>query len=495
MSDRFLSIAQIRHIETDAITKHQLNLMDQAGSSVADWVKNNIDKTKKILVLIGRGNNGGDGVIAAIKLKHYGFDVTIFTVATQLNPTTENLIIKFSKLNGNQINKLPAKLDNFDIIIDAMLGIGIGRRVDDKLNQIIELVNQSKKFVLAVDTPTGLDPFSGEVYGNALKADCTITFISDKPGFYTGAGVDLVGKVIVENLVNLDDYTLSRTSSAKILPNDLTSINYSCLARKLNDTNKGSFGTVAIVGGNVGMHGALYLAGRAAMLLGSGKVVLASLDENFATDILMPELMQARPKDVLKNLNEYSVIVVGPGFGRDERALKFLTKLINMKPEAKLIFDADALNLISENMSLHQGFKTIMNKIITPHPGEAGRLLKISTTAVSQNRIKAINNLKAQYNAVTLLKGAGSLIEDNDFIYVNMTGNSALSGAGQGDTLCGIVAAFVAQGLKLSDALRFGVYLHGKAAESLAISIGYNGVLATEIALTARNLLNQRLYT
>lgn len=495
MPDRFLNIAQIRHIEADAIAKHKLNLMDEAGAAITKWVKNNLPKDKKILVLIGRGNNGGDGVIAATKLQALGYNVSIFAVASQLNPTTEELITKFAKLEGKVLIKLPAKLDSYDMIIDAILGIGVNGTLDQKLSEIVELVNHSGQFVLAIDSPTGLDPFTGEVHGSAVRADHTITFISDKPGFYTGSGVDLAGQVTVETLVNITDYLLPKCATIKVLLNDLSVINYQVLARKINNTNKGTFGSVAILGGNKGMHGALYLAGRAAMLLGSGKVMLSSLDDNFAQDMLMPELMMLPPKDVLKKLNNFSVVVVGPGFGTDERALKILTKIINSKPHTKLIFDADALNLIAANPDLHAGFKAINNKIITPHPGEAARLLKTTIANIGQNRFLAINSLKAQYNACTLLKGAGSLIEDNSFIYLNQTGNTALSNSGQGDTLCGIIAAFIAQGVDLSEALRLAVYLHGKAAESLAISIGYNGVLATEIALTARNLLNQLLYS
>ena len=493
MSDRFLSIAQIRHIEADAIAA-KYNLMDIAGTKIASWVRNNIANEKKILILVGRGNNGGDGVLAGIKLLQLGYAVAIFAVATQINPTTEALISQFTSAHGTLLNRFPIKLDGFNIIIDAMLGIGIKRKIDEKLSQLIDSVNQSGVFVLAVDTPTGLDPFSGEVFGNAIEADHTITFISDKPGFYTGNGADLVGKVSFESLVDLNSFKLVRSLTVRVLPNELSNINYSCLARKTHNTNKGTFGTVAIVGGNAGMHGALYLAGRAAMLMGSGKVILASFDDNFATDYLMPELMQAKPRDILRRINEFSAVVIGPGFGQDDRALKFLTKLLKLQVQTKFIFDADALNLIAGNPALHDDFKALPNKIITPHPGEAARLLKSSVVIIGHNRFKAVSSLKLEFNAVSLLKGVGSLIEDNEAIYLNQTGNSALSNAGQGDTLCGIIAAFLAQGMSMSEALKLGVFLHGKAAETLAVSIGYNGVLATEIALTARNLLNQLLY-
>lgn len=494
MQQRFLSIDQIRRIEADAINLHHLNLMDMAGESIANWVGSHFTQDKKILVLVGRGNNGGDGVVAAIRLRKLGYNVAIYTAASQLNPTTEHLIQDFKISHGRQISRLPSSFNSYALIIDAILGIGIAGNVDQKLSSLIDSVNQSGKFILAVDTPTGLDPFNAQVYGNAIRASHTITFISDKPGFYTGSGVDLVGEVTLKELVDFKDYTLVPSQTIRVMPNALSNTNYSILARRLRNTNKGSFGTIAVVGGNCGMHGALYLAGRAAMLLGSGKVILASLDKSFATDLHMPELMLARPQQILKTLGNYSAVVVGPGFGNDLKAMKFLKHLFNLKTQVKFIFDADALNLIAKDNELSDKFKLIPNKIITPHPGEASRLLGISIAEVNQNRFAAIEQLRLQFNAITLLKGAGSLIRDVDHVYLNETGNSALSSGGQGDILCGITAAFIAQGMDLSSALRFAVFLHGKSAESLAEVVGYNGVLASEITYNARRLLNEMLY-
>ncbi len=494
MPNCFLSIAQIRHIQADAINKFKLNLMDLAGAKIALWVTKNSSKKDKILVMVGRGNNGGDGVIAAINLLKAGYEVVIFPVASSLNPTTELLIHDFIKLKGRVLTKAPISLSGYDLIIDAIIGIGITHQIDPKLNNLIDLVNQSGSFVLSVDTPTGLDPFTGEVCGHAIKAYHTITFISDKPGFYTGSGIDLVGKLSIEKLVNIDDFKIAKAIMPDVLSNDLSTIDYSYLVRKAYNTNKGTFGTVAIVGGNVGMHGALYLAGRAAMLCGSGKVILCPLDKRFSSDMVMPELMRAKPKEVLKNIEQYSVVVVGPGFGKNQVAISFLRKILKNKSQTKFIFDADALNLIAKYPELESQFRELSNKIITPHPGEAARLLKMAVMDINRNRFKALNNLYLKCNAVTLIKGAGSLIKDNDNVYLNQTGNMALSNAGQGDTLCGIIAAFVAQGMDLSNALRLSVFLHGSAAESLSNSIGYNGVLASEVALTVRNLLNNLLY-
>ena len=277
--------------------------------------------------------------------------------------------------------------------------------------------------------------------------------------------------------------------------NYLNDINYDKLIRRNQNTNKGDFGVVAIIGGNVGMHGALYLAGRAALMCGSGKVILASLDDEFKPDYLMPELIVKSAKDVLNELSAYDVIIIGPGFGTNTKSLKFLTKFIEKQTQSKIIFDADALNLLAKTPELHYLFSGIRNKIITPHPGEAARLLGTTVSQVTANRFLSIADLSKKYMTTTLLKGYDSLIKIDDIIYINQTGNSALSNAGQGDTLCGIIAALWGQGLECGDALRLAVYLHGAAAEFLSRQYGgYNGILASEIAIASRRLLNQILY-
>lgn len=285
---------------------------------------------------------------------------------------------------------------------------------------------------------------------------------------------------------------LAKSSSMPLLVNELKSINLKQLIRNNQETNKGDFGMIAIIGGNQGMHGALYLAGRAAMLCGAGKVVLAPLDKNFKPDILMPELIIDKYDKVLKQLEIYSVIIIGPGLGQDDKAHKLIDFILQHQPINPCIFDADALNLIAKNFSWQVKFKKLPNKIITPHPMEASRLLRSLVSEIQDNRISAIKSLYEDYNAITLLKGYGSLIYDGNILFINPTGNPGLSNAGQGDTLCGIVSAFIAQKLNLLEALRLGVYLHGLAGDYLAKELYNNhiGLLSSEVALKVRNLLN-----
>lgn len=286
----------------------------------------------------------------------------------------------------------------------------------------------------------------------------------------------------------------AQAEAAKIslLGNELENINYTNLTRNRLNTNKGDFGTVGIIGGNRGMHGSLYLAGRAAMMCGAGRVVLASIDDGFSSDMLMPELLMARPKEVLKSIEEYDVVVVGPGLGKDSNAQKIIEKILDIQPSTKFIFDADALNIIAANPQWHYQFRALANKIITPHPKEASRLMSCEVGQIQVNRVQSIKHLSEYYNSVTLLKGYASLLYNGKELFVNPTGNPGLSNAGQGDTLCGIIAACVAQGMSLFDSLRFGVLIHGAAADELSKKFpGLIGILATDIGKKARELINQ----
>lgn len=282
-----------------------------------------------------------------------------------------------------------------------------------------------------------------------------------------------------------------------IVNNDLSTIEYDILKRNLNQVSKDTFGTVGIIGGSFGMHGALYLVGRSAFLLGSGKVIIASNSDTFTIDYMMPEIMVNNPEFIIENLHLFSVIVIGNGLDVNSESQKILQSLINNAISIPVIFDADALNIMSKDRNILNQVKDLPNKIITPHIKEASRLLNCDTIDIQNDRIEKIFKLYEKTNAIILLKGYESLICDGKIVYINKTGNATLSNAGQGDTLSGMIASFIAQKMSIIDSLRFATYLHGLAGEFLAkeyaVSVA-NGILASEISTTARKLLNQILY-
>lgn len=488
----FLNLLQLRTIEQEAANLG-INLIERAGLSIAKLVSSQFNKKDRILVIAGRGNNGSDGMAAAINLLEAGYKVDLvrlFKDNTTINQQWYERCIALKK----PLTRMPSDLTKYQLIIDAIYGIGLTHELDVDTAKIVQKVNQQSSFVLSLDAPSGLNPFSGKVFGEAIHADCTLTFISDKPGLHTGDGLDCSGEVQVVELVDISEYKLPDALYPTNF-NVLDSINYSPLLRMKFNTNKGSYGTVAIIGGNKGMHGALFLAGRAALLAGAGKVVLGALDNDFKLDFSMPELMSQSPKEIVRNLQAFDAIAIGPGLGQDDKAVKVLDKLLDDIEDSKLLVDADALNLIANNLELKLKFREVRYKIITPHPGEAARILGVTVNEVQENRFMSITDISTKLNAVTILKGAGSLIQSHNQIFVNTTGNPGLANAGQGDTLTGLIAAFLAQGMEMLDATRLGVFVHGLAADRLVIQKrGYNGILASLVAEEASSVINEMVY-
>ncbi len=490
--NKFLTLAQLRSIEQESLLQ-QVDLIERAGIASARWVADKFNSKQRILVMVGRGNNGSDGIATALELSKLGYKVDtvrVFKDNSDVNNGWVNKLSAYKKL----LVKLPTDLNKYDLIIDAIYGIGLTHELDVETAKIIQKINLANSFILSLDAPSGLNPFSGRVQGEVVYADATLTFISDKPGLHTGDGLDCSGDVHVIDLVSSSEFELP-SSLHNIQFNTLSNINYEPLLRMKFNTNKGSYGTVAILGGNKGMHGALYLAGRAALLSGAGKVVLGALDSDFHLDFSMPELMSQSPKEIVKNLQAYDAIAIGPGLGQDKKSIQILNKLLDQIEDSKLLVDADALNLIAADHDLKLKFREVRYKIITPHPGEAARILGVTVNEIQDDRFVSVADLVDKLNSVTILKGAGSLIQHENNIYINTTGNPSLANAGQGDTLTGIIVGFLAQGMDLIDATRMAVFIHGLAADRLVIKRqGYNGVLASSIAEEVCDLINELVY-
>jgi len=493
MIANFFNLAQLRAVEHKA-AQQEVDLIERAGLASAAWVKEKFTKKTRILVLCGRGNNGSDGIATAIELVQLGFKVDVIRVFKDNTNINEMWWTKYSA-GRKTLAKLPSDLSRYGLIVDAIYGIGLTHELDVETAKIIQAVNRHYCYVVSLDAPSGLNPFSGRVQGEAIYANATLTFIGDKPGLHTGDGLDYSGEVHVIKLIDISTYELPEASH-QIHFNQLNNLNYEPLVRKKLNTNKGSYGTVAIIGGNKGMPGALYLAGRAAFLAGAGKVVLGPLDPTFQLGFTMPELMSQSPKDIIKNLQAFDAVAIGPGLGQDDKAYKFLERLLDTIEDGKLLVDGDALNLIAADATLRLKFREVRYKVITPHPGEAARILGVTVNEIQDNRFMSIADLADKLNSVTVLKGAGTLIQSQNQIYINTSGNPSLANAGQGDTLTGFISGFLAQGLGLVEASRLAVAIHGMAADRLVIKHkGYNGILASTVATEACNVINELVYT
>ncbi len=557
--------AQIRQIEAAHATTHpKISLMQRAGEAVAAQAIKLLDKRKKtVLVLVGAGNNGGDGWVAARALQKQQkqkIKVTVLALSAQIHKDAAAKKAHSEYKTAKGIIALEAApvlgFDNdYGLIIDGIFGIGLvanaNRKSSAKLTEVIRAANAlSAKHnipVLAIDIPSGLIADTGEALGefpsDCIQATTTITFLGAKPGLYTADGVDCCGEIIVDSLgVQLASPSGLPETLPRPLSNGALLTETDCAAlvpQRRRNSHKGSYGNVGIIGGADGMVGAAVLAARAALHMGPGKVYVGLMAKtDIAFDTINPEIM-VRPARDLATDPTITAFAIGMGMGngmgtglgtrKDGIAKKRkLAKIImaNVMTTAaangrSVLIDADALQLIS--LSSSQRKKTSTSSagaalqaqsprdalpasslkhtlVLTPHPGEAARLLDITTANVQKDRIGVALKIAALANAIVVLKGAGTVIAAPPIdghpgrYFINTTGNPGMASGGMGDALSGMIAAFMAQGLPTLDAAKLGVYLHGAAADAACHhAMGPNGLTASEVIFEARSLLNSGL--
>jgi ADP-dependent NAD(P)H-hydrate dehydratase / NAD(P)H-hydrate epimerase len=368
-----------------------------------------------------------------------------------------------------------------------LFGIGLTRPVEGVAAEWVARANASGTRILALDIPSGLNADTGVAYRPTIRAHATATFIALKVGLLTADGPDHCGAISVHTL-GLDAASSMRgrrlewRSLAATLPEPLW--------RARSNVHKGSFGTLGIVGGNIGMVGAAILAARAALYLGAGKIwVGLATSRRPAVDLVQPELMLKSATEVLEAGPD--ALVVGPGIGTDDAARGLLAQALTQ--QVPLVLDADALNLIAADAELARAVAARdAPTAITPHPAEAARLLSTGPAEVQSDRLAAALALAAKFRAGVVLKGAGSVLAFVDGTWaINASGNAGLASGGTGDVLSGMLGALLAQRIAMTDALQFAVCLHGAAADALvADGVGPAGLTASELAPAARRLLN-----
>ncbi|MEP6609438.1 MAG: NAD(P)H-hydrate dehydratase [Burkholderiaceae bacterium] len=476
MAASLYSIAELRALERTA--QHGLaagTLMARAGAAAAlhiHAVKHG--NPLSICVLAGAGNNGGDGYITAAQLKALQHDVTCIQIA---EPRTDDARVAFAQWRASggatQVD-LPNR--RFDVIVDALLGIGQTRALEGPLLTAARWIDDQRAGVIALDVPSGLDADTGSwVEGvEGVHASSTITFIGDKPGLHTGDGVDAAGAVSVETL------GLSSPPAQTTLtdPFDFAEVT----SPRRRNTHKGSYGNATIVGGNVGMVGAALLAARAALRIGAGRVYVDCIGATeYRVDPCQPELMfrsSVEPAGI-------QAICVGCGLGTDAAAVAAVQR--SLQSDTALVIDADALNLLAGDVAMiGQLNARAAPTVVTPHPLEAARMLACSVNEIQANRVKAARTLSARYRAVVVLKGAGTVIAQADGrCAINPTGGPALATAGTGDVLAGLLAGLLAQRFDPWQAALAAVWLHGRGADHVDI-----GLVASDIAARAAHELN-----
>ncbi|MDH5245530.1 MAG: NAD(P)H-hydrate dehydratase, partial [Betaproteobacteria bacterium] len=377
------------------------------------------------------------------------------------------------------------------LIVDGLFGIGLARPLSADYASLVGRANDSGIPVLALDVPSGLDADTGATRGPTIRAAATATFIALKPGLLTGDGIDFCGDVSVHAL-GLEPEAMTPAAGHRLDWASLASHLPAVLTRRTRNVHKGSFGTLAIVGGADGMVGAPLLAGRAALHAGAGKVWIGFVATNPpAVDWGQPELMLRQANQVVGA--GASAMICGPGLGTSASAKAILARMVAER--TPLVLDADALNAIAADPELAARVASReAPTLATPHPAEAARLLGSDTAAVQADRLGAAQTLAARFNAAVVVKGAGSVLAYPDASWdINASGNPGLASAGTGDVLAGFAGAFLAQGLDAKTALRLAVCVHGAAADArVRAGCGPLGLTAVELVIAARRLLNAR---
>jgi len=494
LTDNLYNVEAVVQLEQIAINQFSIpayTLMERAGGAVFNVLKTRYPHQKNILVLCGAGNNAGDGYVVARLAKLAGFGVSVVSLIDPETLKNEALLAykDWSTLAGNQPADL-SLLSNADIVIDALLGTGLTREVSGEWKQWIMAVNNAVKPVISVDIPSGLLADTGVIAGVAIKADVTVSFIGLKQGMFTAQAKDVCGDIVFDDLgLPAEVY-----SSVKCETRLVDRIDYSLLPKRKASSHKGCFGHVLIVGGNAGMPGAAILAAKAALRTGAGLVTIITAAQNLeAISSAVPEAMVRSCEMSGENttgladlftqafIKNISHVAIGMGLGHDDWSLQLLQHCVQLnKP---MLVDADALNLIAE----HE-ISIAAPLVISPHPGEAARLLSkikpTSTADVQKDRFEAAKKLHVLFenskSCTVILKGSGTLIANGKLIKVCSLGSSAMSAPGMGDVLSGIVVALMAQDIAGFDAAVLAVCLHASAAE-LVTGDKTRGLLASDV--------------
>ncbi len=476
------------------------SLMQRAGMAVYERFLGLYPRAKNVLVICGKGNNGGDGYIFATLAKQAQLKVNVFQIDDASLLTGDALCAyqDWQSVGGQNSSwdDWNTALLEADVIIDAMLGTGLSGEVRKEYRRYIEQINQIHCPVIAVDIPSGLCANTGAVLGDAIYASHTVTFVGVKQGLCTARARDHVGELHFCGLgVNVEFDAIEEESALgidhKLIPRLLPPLK--------STAHKGENGKLLCAGGNVGMSGAIRFCASAAVRSGSGLTAGVTHPSSLMSlQIACPEVMsQSITSDDLRNAeNELTkrirwadALVFGPGFGEDEwayQAYQYLSQ--SDKPK---VVDADGLNILAMLSQRFDGTLVCDNqRVITPHPGEAARLLNVTIKDVERDRYAAARQLQERFGGVVVLKGAGTLIYDGVRMYVCLAGNPGMASGGMGDVLSGVIGALLAKGIPIAIAARLGVMIHSHAADINAVQYGERGLLATDVVNTLRSVLN-----
>lgn len=496
-----MSSEQVKALEPQAAEMancSMFELMQRAGTAAFQALKAEWPKAQNILVVAGSGNNAGDGYVLAKQALNAGLHVIVVCQEPErkLQGDAKRAQSEWHKVGGETQTFSAQNFAQFDVIVDALLGTGVVGKVKPKLQSVIETINQTNTAILSIDLPSGMLANTGQALPICVNADVTITFIAIKPGLVTGAGKEFCGKLHFADLgVGSEFFSMAEMTAQLVDWKMLQPLK----VRPVN-ANKGTFGKLLCIGGNLGMPGAIRLSAEAALRAGAALVKVFCHESNSLTiSAGRPEIMQAH-ENLEAALNWCTDIIIGPGLGQDDWAhQQFLHLFAYLKRHPKpLVIDADGLNLLAtmqNDTNLIDTLAQLPALVLTPHPGEASRLLQCDISKIENDRYSSSKDIAQFYSSTCVLKGAGTIIQSYDLhqetqFWVCKGGNAGMATAGMGDLLTGVIGAFLAQKLNPQHAAVYGVCAHAEAGDRNALEYGQRGMITSDLIQPLRTIVN-----
>lgn len=461
-------------------------LMEKAAMATCEEIIARFGKEKKILLVTERGNNGGDGIVVARILSGCGYEVDIYEIGGVKRASEQYTAQKSIAMNLKLhfLEQLPK--DGYDVIVDAIFGVGLSRDIGGIQKEVIKQLNEMRAIKIAIDVPSGVDASTGAIRGIAFMAHYTVTFGLQKLGLLLYLGANCAGEIIVK------DIGFPKKAVDVVAPKAFfyTKKDTDKLPKRVADSNKGTYGRVLVVAGTKNMSGAAYFNGKAAYKSGCGLVEIFTHESNRV--ILQTKLPEAilttyeKSEDAKQQLteamNKADVILFGSGMG-NTTLTRSLLLLVQSVARVPVVLDADGLNCIHrEGEPSIELSKFQTPCIITPHMKEMARLMKMDIASIKENRIQTAKRCAKDNHVICVLKDGRTVVTDEqEKTYINVTGNDGMAKGGSGDVLAGVIAGLLAGGQKPLEAARMGVYCHGAAGDKARLEKGAYGMLASDI--------------
>ena len=516
---KVVTAAQMRQIDGQTIDEIGISgivLMETAGSQIVRKIERHYPTAQRIGIFVGKGNNGGDGLVIARQLAHAGREVFIFLVSppeTFIGEARVNLDI-VEKLGlqikevliDDGLKKSHFLVANCDLFVDAIFGTGLRGDVRQPIAKIIDVINNQSAPILAVDLPSGLNADTGHPLGICIKADTTITIGLPKRGVLVQPGAELAGNLEIVDIgfpqqaIDAQNINVNWTTEKQAID---------WMPLRFNASHKGSYGQVLVIAGSIGMTGAAALTSEAALRAGAGLVTLAIPKSlNIIMEVKLSEVMTlpipetdagSIAESAVTPIFEYAsktgaVLAIGPGLSQHPETVRFVHKLIreNRKQELglRMVIDADGLNALAQEKELISMLES--GTVLTPHPGEMSRLTATSIHILALDRISAAEEFARQHAVTLVFKGAPTIIANAEGdVWINSTGNPGMATAGMGDVLTGTISGLIAQNLPTDIASTLGVYIHGLAGDITADKAGRHGLIAGDVLLSVPKAMSK----